>query len=94
MTQNQAERWKKLRSHGKWAFVGGSVFVWVVLQVVIAIGLDLAFGDPVSITLIRIILAVIGGLVLGLVFWWDREARYQSFSLDEKINDGLKRARS
>jgi hypothetical protein len=88
-SDKQMERWEKVRSAGKWFFVGKTAIKFSLGFVLFTLLFDWLSDDIVSIKSTTILLSVVTGVAVGLVAWWQNDAAYQDQILDEKIETRL-----
>lgn len=88
MSEKEIARWEKTRSSGKMYFIlrTALIFFWVMISVFILS--DWFSGNPIKIEPFFLGLVAVMGLLLGVVSWWFADARYQTYFLDKKIQDG------
>lgn len=90
MTEDDATRWEGKRTGGKWRFVLLKGLTFSVLIYSALVIVDWLWGEQVNFSLVKGLFFLLIGFFMGLVMWWNQEARYKTYILDRKIEKGLR----
>lgn len=86
--------WEEKRKSGKWNYIFRTASYQTLLTIFILSFMEWFFGSSFVEGLnfpIFVIILFIGSLMLfgGLVNWWEKDAKYKNYLLDQKIEKGL-----